>query len=213
MIAMMEELKDMLRYVFQTNNAMTFPVSGPGSLGMEACVNNMVEPGDKAIIAINGVFGTRMAEVTRRAGAEVITVENEWGTPVDPGKVETALKANPDVKHVGFVHAETSTGVLSDAAAICKLAQEAGAFSIVDTVTSLAGVPVQIDVWGGCVLFGEAKNAYPARPAFRLSLSAIKPLPTLKIGTHPCRAGFWICLWCLPIGKEMARGLTITPHR
>ena len=69
----------------------------------------MVEPGDKAIIAINGVFGTRMAEVTRRAGAEVITVENEWGTPVDPGKVETALKANPDVKHVGFVHAGTST--------------------------------------------------------------------------------------------------------
>ena len=164
MIAMMEELKDMLRYVFQTNNAMTFPVSGPGSLGMEACVNNMVEPGDKAIIAINGVFGTRMAEVTRRAGAEVITVENEWGTPVDPGKVETALKANPDVKHVGFVHAETSTGVLSDAAAICKLAQEAGAFSIVDTVTSLAGVPVQIDVWGADASYSGSQKCISCPP-------------------------------------------------
>jgi len=164
MIAMMEELKDMLRYVFQTNNAMTFPVSGPGSLGMEACVNNMVERGDKALIAINGVFGTRMAEVTRRAGAEVTVVEDEWGTPVDPAKVEAALKADPEIKHVGFVHAETSTGALSDAGTICKIAQDAGAFTIVDTVTSLGGVPVNVDVWGADAVYSGSQKCLSCPP-------------------------------------------------
>jgi len=164
MIAMMEELKEMLRYVFQTKNAMTFAVSGPGSLGMEACVNNMVEPGDKTLIAINGVFGTRMAEVSRRAGAEVITIEEEWGTPVDPDKITTALAENPDIKHVGFVHAETSTGVLSDAGAICKIANDAGAFSIVDTVTSLGGVPVQIDVWGADAVYSGSQKCLSCPP-------------------------------------------------
>lgn len=164
MIAMMEELKEMLRYVFQTKNAMTFAVSGPGSLGMEACVNNMVEPGDKTLIAINGVFGTRMAEVSRRAGAEVITIEEEWGTPVDPDKIATALAENPDIKHVGFVHAETSTGVLSDAGAICKIANDAGAFSIVDTVTSLGGVPVQIDVWGADAVYSGSQKCLSCPP-------------------------------------------------
>jgi alanine-glyoxylate transaminase/serine-glyoxylate transaminase/serine-pyruvate transaminase len=164
MVAMMDELKDMLRYVFQTGNAMTFPVSGPGSLGMEACVNNIVEPGDKVIIAINGVFGTRMAEVTRRAGAEVIVTEDDWGTAVDPNKVEDAVKANPDVKVVGFVHAETSTGALSDAATLCRLAKDAGAMSIVDTVTSLGGVPVNIDVWGADAVYSGTQKCLSCPP-------------------------------------------------
>ena len=150
-----------------------------------------------------------MAEVTRRAGAEVITVENEWGTPVDPGKVETALKANPDVKHVGFVHAETSTGVLSDAAAICKLAQEAGAFSIVDTVT-LAGVPVQIDAWGQMRPIREAKNAYPARPAFAVTFSDKAVAHVENRDTAELAFGFvfGVCLLA-----RRWRGLTITRHR
>ena len=158
MIVMMDQLKDMLRYVFQTNNKMTFPVSGPGSLGMEACVNNIIEPGDEAIIAINGVFGTRMAEVAKRAGAKVITTEDDWGKAVDPNKIEKALKSNPDVKIVGFVHAETSTGALSNAAEICRLAKDNNAMTIVDTVTSLGGVPVNVDVWGAdCVYSGSQK--------------------------------------------------------
>ena len=97
MITMMDQLKDMLRYIFQTSNNMTFPVSGPGSLGMEACANNMIEPGDDVIVAINGVFGTRMAEVARRAGANVTITEDDWGKAVDPNKVEKALKSNPNV--------------------------------------------------------------------------------------------------------------------
>tara|TARA_B100000315_G_scaffold260498_1_gene322399 strand:+ start:7060 stop:8220 length:1161 start_codon:yes stop_codon:yes gene_type:complete len=164
MVGMMDELKDMLRYVFQTQNAMTFPVSGPGSLGMEACVNNIIEPGDKVIVAINGVFGTRMAEVAQRAGADVIITEDEWGTAVDPGKVEAALKANPGVKAVGFVHAETSTGALSDATALCRLAKDHGALSIVDTVTSLGGVPVNIDVWGADAVYSGTQKCLSCPP-------------------------------------------------
>jgi alanine-glyoxylate transaminase/serine-glyoxylate transaminase/serine-pyruvate transaminase len=164
MVKMMDELKDMLRYVFQTNNAMTFPVSGPGSLGMEACVNNIVIPGDTVVIAINGVFGSRMAEVTRRAGGKVIVTEDEWGTAVDPNKVEEALRANPDAKIVGFVHAETSTGALSDAAVICGLAKQHNAMSIVDTVTSLGGVPVNIDVWGADAVYSGTQKCLSCPP-------------------------------------------------
>ena len=176
MIIMMDQLKDMLRYVFQTNNKMTFPVSGPGSLGMEACVNNIIEPGDEAIIAINGVFGTRMAEVAKRAGAKVITTEDDWGKAVDPNKVEKALKSNPDVKIVGFVHAETSTGALSNAAEICRLAKDNNTMTIVDTVTSLGGVPVNVDVWGAdCVYSGSQKclSCPPGLSPFSFSDQAV----------------------------------------
>lgn len=164
MIEMMEQLKEMLRYIFQTKNPLTFPVSGPGSLGMEACIDNIVEHGDKVLIARNGVFGTRMTEVAVRAGAEVITTDDDWGQPVDPDKVAAALKENPDTKVVGFVHAETSTGALSDAAAICRLAQDAGAMSVVDTVTSLGGVPVSVDVWGADAVYSGSQKCLSCPP-------------------------------------------------
>ena len=164
MIIMMDELKEMLRYIFQTNNPMTFPVSGPGSLGMEACVNNMVEPGNKVIIAVNGVFGNRMAEVTRRAGAEVIVTEDDWGKAVDPNKVEKALKSHPDARIVGFVHAETSTGVLSDASEICQIARNNDALTIVDTVTSLGGVPVNVDVWRADGVYSGSQKCLSCPP-------------------------------------------------
>jgi alanine-glyoxylate transaminase/serine-glyoxylate transaminase/serine-pyruvate transaminase len=164
MITMMDQLKDMLRYIFQTSNNMTFPVSGPGSLGMEACVNNMIEPGDEVIIAINGVFGTRMAEVARRAGANVIITEDDWGKAVDPNKVEKALKSNPNVKIVGFVHAETSTGALSNASEICRLAKDNNAMTIVDTVTSLGGVPVNVDVWGADSVYSGSQKCLSCPP-------------------------------------------------
>ena len=132
MIKMMDELKEMLRYAFQTKNSLTFPVSGPGSLGMEACVNNIVEPNQKVLIAINGVFGSRMAEVARRAGADVITTEDEWGKAVDINKVKDAIDSNPEISTLGFVHAETSTGVMSDAGALCQLAANNNIMTIVD---------------------------------------------------------------------------------
>ena len=164
MIVMMDQLKAMLRYVFQTNNTMTFPVSGPGSLGMEACVHNMVEPGDEVVIAVNGVFGTRMAEVAKRAGAKVIITEDDWGTAVDPNKIEKALKSNPNVKIVGFVHAETSTGALSNATEICHLAKDNNAMTIVDTVTSLGGIPVNVDVWGADAVYSGSQKCLSCPP-------------------------------------------------
>ena len=164
MIVMMDQLKAMLRYVFQTNNTMTFPVSGPGSLGMEACVHNMVESGDEVVIAVNGVFGTRMAEVAKRAGAKVIITEDDWGTAVDPNKIEKALKSNPNVKIVGFVHAETSTGALSNATEICHLAKDNNAMTIVDTVTSLGGIPVNVDVWGADAVYSGSQKCLSCPP-------------------------------------------------
>ena len=147
-IGLMDEIKALLRYAYQTENPLTFPVSAPGSAGMETCFANLVEPGDKVLACINGVFGGRMKENVMRCGGEAIVVEDEWGTPVSPDKVEAALEANPDIKILAFVHAETSTGVCSDAQKLAALAHAHGCLTIMDCVTSLAGVPVLIDEWG-----------------------------------------------------------------
>lgn len=146
--AMMEEMKVLLRYAFQTSNAMTFPVSAPGSVGMEYCFVNLVRPGDKVIVCRNGVFGGRMIENVERSRGSAVVVEDTWGEAVDPNKLEDALKKNPDAKVVAFVHAETSTGALSDAKTLAALAQRHGALTIVDTVTSLGGVPLLLEEWG-----------------------------------------------------------------
>ena len=144
---MMEELKSLLRYAFQTTNLMTFPVSGPGSVGMEMCFVNMVSPGDKVIVCRNGVFGSRMIENVQRCGGVAVVVDDNWGEPVDPQKVEDALKQNPDTKIIAFVHAETSTGALSDAKTLCEIAQRYNCMTIVDAVTSLGGSPLLVDEW------------------------------------------------------------------
>ena len=152
-VEMMEELKILLRYAFQTENPVTFPISGPGSVGMESCFVNMVAPGDKVIVCRNGVFGGRMIENVERCGGVPIVVEDAWGDPVDPNKVESALKANPDARIVAFVHAETSTGCLSDAKALTDLAHRHDC--VVIAVTSLGGSAVKVDEWGIDHLLGQ----------------------------------------------------------
>ena len=119
-IQLMDETKTLLQYVFQTKNALTMPISAPGSAGMEACFVNLIEPGDKVIVCQNGVFGTRMKENVIRAGGELVLIEDPWGEQTKPEKLEAALKANPDAKIVAFVHAETSTGVRNDAQTLCS---------------------------------------------------------------------------------------------
>jgi alanine-glyoxylate transaminase/serine-glyoxylate transaminase/serine-pyruvate transaminase len=163
-VEMMEELKALLRYVYQTKNALTFPVSGPGSVGMEYCFVNMVAPGDKVIVARNGVFGGRMIENVERAGGIPIIVDHEWGEPVDPNKVEDALKKNRDVRVVAFVHAETSTGCLSDAKTLVKLAHKYDALTIVDAVTSLGGCPVKVDEWGIDAVYSASQKCLSCTP-------------------------------------------------
>jgi alanine-glyoxylate transaminase/serine-glyoxylate transaminase/serine-pyruvate transaminase len=146
-VDMMDEMKGMLRTAFQTKNELTMPVSAPGSAGMETCFVNLVEPGDKVIVCQNGVFGGRMKENVERCGGTAVMVEDTWGVAVDPDKVETALKANPDAKILAFVHAETSTGAISDAKTLSALAHEHDCLVIADTVTSLAGSPLMVDDW------------------------------------------------------------------
>ena len=146
-IRMMEEIKDMLRKVFLTKNEMTFPISGTGSAGMEFCFVNLIEPGDEVIVGINGVFGGRMADVAARCGANVTKVEAEWGQIIKPAQVTEALAKVSNPKLVAIVHAETSTGALTPVEEISKLAHNAGALFLLDTVTSLAGCPVLIDEW------------------------------------------------------------------
>ncbi len=163
-IEMMEEVKEMLRYAFQTGNDLTIPLSGPGSVGMEACFVNLVEPGDTVVVCINGAFGMRMKENVERCGGIAVTVEDDWGKPVDVGKAEDALKANPSAKALAFVHAETSTGVRSDAAALCALAGKHGALSIVDTVTSLGGIPVLVDEWGADAVYSGSQKCLSCLP-------------------------------------------------
>ena len=134
-IRLMDEIKVLLQGLFQTKNELTIPLSAPGSAGMEASFANLVEPGDKVIILQNGVFGGRMAENVTRFGGELVLLQTDWGRGIDPQQLRVALKEHPDTKIVGFVHAETSTGVRSDAASLCQLAREAGCLTIVDCVT------------------------------------------------------------------------------
>lgn len=163
-VGMMDEMKSLLQYAFQTKNELTMPVSAPGSAGMETCFVNLLEPGDKAIVCQNGVFGGRMKENVERCGATPIMVEDEWGKVVDPNKVEAALKAHPDAKVVAFVHAETSTGAQSDAKTLVELAHKHDCLTIVDAVTSLAGTPVKVDEWQIDAIYSGTQKCLSAPP-------------------------------------------------
>jgi alanine-glyoxylate transaminase/serine-glyoxylate transaminase/serine-pyruvate transaminase len=163
-VELMEEIKILLRYAFQTENALTFAVSGPGSVGMETCFVNLVEPGDKVVVCRNGVFGGRMIENVQRFGGTAVVVEAPWGEPVDPQQVAEALQANPDARALAFVHAETSTGAQSDAAALCQLARRHDCLAIVDAVTSLAGTPVLADAWGADAIYAGSQKCLSCVP-------------------------------------------------
>ncbi len=162
-VQLMEEIKRMLRTVFQTSNDMTFPVSGTGSAGMEFCFANLIEPGDEVVIGVNGVFGGRMVDVAERCGARVTKVEAPWGNIIDPAAVADALnKVRP--KLVAVVHAETSTGALTPVEEISKLAHDAGALFVLDAVTSLAGHPVLIDKWGVDAVYSGTQKCLSCPP-------------------------------------------------
>jgi len=145
-LRVMDETQKMLRAVFRTSNELTLAVSGTGSAGMETCVVNLIEPGDRMVVCVNGVFGGRMADVAARVGANVTKVERNFGEVFSPGEVGDAIKkVGPKV--VGIVHAETSTGARQPLEEIAKIARDAGVLLLVDCVTSLGGVPVEVDAW------------------------------------------------------------------
>ena len=163
-IRMMDELKELLQYAFQTRNAMTMPVSAPGSAGMETCFVNLVEPGDKVVVCQNGVFGGRMKENVERCGGVAVMVEDKWGEAIDINKLEDALKAHSDARIVAMVHAETSTGAQSDVATLVKLAHQHDCLTIVDTVTSLGGTPVKVDEWGIDAIYSGSQKCLSCTP-------------------------------------------------
>ncbi|MGI2132588.1 pyridoxal-phosphate-dependent aminotransferase family protein [Shewanella baltica] len=182
-VSMMDELKSLIQYAFQTKNEMTMAVSAPGSAGMETCFVNLVEPGEKVIVCRNGVFGERMRQNVERVGAIAVLVDNEWGAPVDPAAVEAALKANPDAKFLAFVHAETSTGALSDAKTLCALAKTYGCLSIVDAVTSLGGVELRVDEWGIDAIYSGSQKCLSCVPGLSpvsFSSAAVEKLKNRK---------------------------------
>lgn len=162
-LAIMDETREMLQRIMRTKNRLTFAVSGTGSAGMEACVVNLVEPGDEVVIGVNGVFGGRLCDVAERAGATVHRVEAAWGAPIHAEQVAEAVKGK-SVKLVAVVHAETSTGVRQPLKDIGRIAHDAGALFLVDAVTSLGGIDVRVDEWGIDALYSGTQKCLSCPP-------------------------------------------------
>ena len=162
-LEIMNDMQRMLQRLFRTKNAMTLAISGTGSAGMEATVVNLIEPGDSMVVCVNGVFGGRMVDVAERAGAKVTKVERPWGEVFTPDDLKTALaQARP--KLVGIVMAETSTGALQPIEEISKLVHDSGAMLLVDAVTSLGGVPVEVDAWNIDAIYSGTQKCLSCPP-------------------------------------------------
>ncbi|MEX1670018.1 alanine--glyoxylate aminotransferase family protein [Zhongshania guokunii] len=189
-VGMMDETKELLKYAFQTSNELTLPISAPGSAGMEACFVNLLEPGDKALVCVNGVFGNRMIENVTRCGATAIRLDFAWGTAVDPAAVEAALKEHSDIKLLAFVHAETSTGALSDAEALCGLAKQYGCLSIVDAVTSMGGVPLLVDQWQADAVYSGSQKCLSCTPGLSPVTFSPAAVAAIKARKHPVQSWF-----------------------
>jgi len=181
-LSVMDETQQLLRFLFQTENQLTIPVSGTGSAGMETCFVNLVEPGDEVVVCIHGVFGTRMADIVRRIGGVLITVEGEWGRSIDPEAVRKAISGRSP-KLLAVVHAETSTGVCQDLEDIAGIAREAGTLFLVDMVTSLGGMEVAIDRTGIDAVYSGTQKCISCPPGLApisFSAAAIDALENRK---------------------------------
>lgn len=162
-IGLMKEVQELLRYVFQTKNELTLPISGTGSASMEATVANLLEPGDPILIVVNGYFGERLCDMASRYGAVVHRLEKPWGQVASPEEVEQALKKQP-VKVVAMVHAETSTGALTPLEGMSEIVHRHGALLLIDCVTSLGGIPVKIDEWGIDIAYSATQKCLSCPP-------------------------------------------------
>ncbi|MGH7800774.1 MAG: pyridoxal-phosphate-dependent aminotransferase family protein [Thermodesulfobacteriota bacterium] len=179
----MDEICEMLRAVFKTKNRLTIPISGTGSSGMEASFVNVLEPGDKVVIGVNGVFGERMVDVAARCGAEVIRIDEEWGNIIDPGRIIDTMKKHSVVKVFAIVHAETSTGAMQPLEEIGKFLKSRETLFLVDAVTSLAGCELKIDEWGIDICFSGTQKCLSVPPGLApitLSEKAVRVLHSKK---------------------------------
>jgi alanine-glyoxylate transaminase/serine-glyoxylate transaminase/serine-pyruvate transaminase len=189
-LALMDDVNERLRHVFGTTNATTFPVSATGSAGMEASLANILEPGDVAIVGICGVFGARLAEMARRMSADVVTVESDWGRPLDPQRVIDTLQANPGARALALVHAETSTGVWQPLAEIGAAVRETETLLVVDTVTSLGGVPVEADRVGIDVAYSGTQKCLGVPPGLAPITFSPRALERIRTRQRPCQSWY-----------------------
>jgi len=189
-VGMMDEMKQLLQYAFQTKNQLTIPVSAPGSAGMETCFVNLVEPGEKVIICQNGVFGGRMRENVVRLGAIPHMIEIPWGEAIDPNVLEDTLKNCPDAKVVAFVHAETSTGVQADVKTLVDIAHRYDCLTIVDTVTSLGGIPLKVDEWEIDATYSGTQKCLSCTPGLSPISFSPRAVSRIKQRTHKVQSWF-----------------------
>lgn len=187
---MMDELQDLIRYAFQTENAVTFPASGPGSVGMEMCLVNLVEPGDEVVVCQNGVFGARMAENVVRCGGIATVVEEDWGKPVSVDRLATTLAGRRDAKLVAFVQAETSTGVHSDPKPLVDVAHAHDCLVVVDVVTALAGCPVRVDEWGIDATYAGTQKCLSCPPGLAPVTFGERALARIRQRETRCQSWF-----------------------
>lgn len=189
-LARTDEIASMLRTVFQTRNPVTFAVSGTGSAGMEAAVVNVVEPGDTVIVGVNGVFGGRLADTAGRAGAEVVEIEEPWGRIVDPSRVAEALRAHPQAKAVFLVHAETSTGAEQPLAEVGAMLADTDTLFVVDAVTSLGGIEVDVDGWGLDVVYSGTQKCLSVPPGLAPVTFSPKAEAVIDARTTPVQSWY-----------------------
>ncbi|MBA7474829.1 (S)-ureidoglycine--glyoxylate transaminase [subsurface metagenome] len=189
-ITVMEDTMQLLRTTFRTRNESTFPISGTGSAGMEAGFCNFLEPGDVAVIGVNGLFGERMVDNALRCGAEVVQVTAEWGRIIEPEAIEAALKNQKRVKLLAMVHAETSTGVLQPLAEASQLAKQYEALFLVDTVTSLGGHEVAVDDWGIDICYSGTQKCLSCPPGLAPFTANQKALASLEARKHKVQSWY-----------------------
>jgi len=192
-LALLDDTAARLRAVFRTRNALTLPISGTGSAGMEACFVNLLEPGDTAIVGVNGVFGERMCEVARRCGAEVVRVDEPWGRAIDPERLIDAQRTHPEARVLAVVHAETSTGVRNDVAPL-RVLQDTGTLLLVDTVTSLGGIPVEADEWGIDACYSGTQKCLGVPPGLAPLTFSARAVARLEARATP------VASWYLDLG-------------
>jgi alanine-glyoxylate transaminase / serine-glyoxylate transaminase / serine-pyruvate transaminase len=193
-LAVADQVAEMLRHVFRTDNRLTYAVSGTGSAGMETAVVNLVEPGDTVIVGVNGVFGGRLADCARRAGAEVVALQEPWGRIVAPDRVEAALRDHPDARFVALVHAETSTGAHQPLEEVGALLSDTETLLLVDSVTGLGGVPLEVDRWRLDVVFSGTQKCLSVPPGLAPITFSPKAEAVLDARQAPVRS------WYLDVG-------------
>ena len=189
-LAIMDDIQALLRIVFQTENRFTIAISGTGSAGMEAAIVNIVEPGDAVIVGVNGVFGTRLASIVERCGGKAIRVESPWGQIIEPEAVEQALRRSGPVKAVAIVHAETSTGAWQPLEPIGRLCRDHDTLFIVDAVTSLGGVPVEVDRWGIDVCYSATQKCVSCPPGLSPFTLSDRAMAAIKARRSPCQSWY-----------------------